>query len=70
LRKAGSFAGSGDSAQVFDFGGNVAEWTTGPQGSGTLRGGSADAPSDPTVSINAVAPACRGFRVVREPSAP
>ncbi len=42
LREVGRFRGTGEGEQVFDLGGNVAEWTTGKDGAGVLRGGSAD----------------------------
>ena len=39
LRAVGRFRGTGEGEQVFDLGGNVAEWTTGKDGAGVLRGG-------------------------------
>lgn len=66
LREVGSFGGRGDETPVFDLGGNVSEWTTDKQGNGTLRGGSADAPSDSKTKEPRVSPDCRGFRVVKE----
>ncbi len=51
--------------QLFDLGGNVAEWVTDTQGRGKLLGGSADQPRDPQGSGQTL-PAYRGFRVVRE----
>jgi acetyl esterase/lipase len=67
LREVGSFSGRGDDETlIFDLGGNVAEWTTDKQGNGTLRGGSADAPSDAKAKEPSASLECRGFRVVRE----
>jgi hypothetical protein len=55
---------------VFDLGGNVAEWVTGKDGTGCLRGGSADAPVDEKRRTNQAAAEYRGFRVVEEREAP
>ena len=66
LREVGSFGGRGDETPIHDLGGNVAEWTTDKQSMGTLRGGSADAPSDTKVKDAGASLECRGFRVVTE----
>ncbi|NJD09464.1 MAG: peptidase S9 [Gemmatimonadetes bacterium] len=65
LREAGSFAAdaSGDPA-VYDLGGNVAEWTLAPDGTGRASGGSADRPVDRRVRNGVAAPAYRGLRVL------
>jgi dipeptidyl aminopeptidase/acylaminoacyl peptidase len=65
LREVGSGRGSGNGELVYDLGGNVAEWVTGKDGKGLLRGGSADAPADPRSDYQA-APEYRGFRVIQE----
>jgi dipeptidyl aminopeptidase/acylaminoacyl peptidase len=65
LEEVGRGRGTGEEELVFDLGGNVAEWVTGPDGKGVLRGGSADTPADPRGGLQA-APAYRGFRVVLE----
>ena len=64
LREVGRFRGTGEGEQVFDLGGNVAEWTTGKDGAGVLRGGSADVPANPRLRESPAAPAYRGLRVV------
>jgi poly(3-hydroxybutyrate) depolymerase len=66
LKEVGSFRGVGKEEMVFDLGGSVAEWVSGKDGKGLLRGGSADAPADPRRRTNAAAPEYRGFRVVLE----
>jgi dipeptidyl aminopeptidase/acylaminoacyl peptidase len=65
-REVGSFRGDGDAQQVFDLGGNVAEWTTDKNGKGVLMGGSADQPADSKQRSGQAAPEYRGFRVVFE----
>jgi formylglycine-generating enzyme required for sulfatase activity len=65
LREVGHFNGRGDGEAVFDLGGNVAEWTTGPNGEAVLAGGSADRSTDPRASETTAGEAYRGFRVVR-----
>jgi len=65
LKQVGSFPGAGDDAQVFDLGGNVAEWVVGPDGGGRLLGGSADRPADAKDESTEAGEAYRGFRVVR-----
>jgi formylglycine-generating enzyme required for sulfatase activity len=66
LKEVGSFRAAGPGEAVFDLGGNVAEWVTGKDGKGELRGGSADAPADPRRTTSAAAPEYRGFRVVKQ----
>lgn len=66
LKEVGSFRAAGDEEAVFDLGGNVAEWVTREDGKGTVRGGSADAPSDSKQKKNHAAAAYCGFRVVEE----
>jgi len=66
LRPVGSFRGVGSPRQLFDLGGNVAEWTVGPDGKGVLRGGSADSPADARRKGSTSAPEYRGFRVIEE----
>jgi dipeptidyl aminopeptidase/acylaminoacyl peptidase len=66
LREVGSFQGAGDEHQVFDLGGNVAEWITTKDGKGELRGGSADQPADSKWLTNHAAKEYQGFRVVLE----
>jgi dipeptidyl aminopeptidase/acylaminoacyl peptidase len=63
LRSVGSFRAAGKEG-VFDLGGNVAEWVSGPGGKGVLRGGSADTPADPRGRTIEPGPEYRGFRVV------
>ncbi len=69
LKKVGSFHPVEDENQddVYDLGGNAAEWTIARDGSGKALGGSADAPSDPKIApeLRHPAPAYIGFRVVR-----
>jgi dipeptidyl aminopeptidase/acylaminoacyl peptidase len=66
LREVGSFHAADDDGDVFDLGGNVAEWVEKKDGTGELRGGSADAPADVKLRVNSAAPDYRGFRVVKE----
>jgi dipeptidyl aminopeptidase/acylaminoacyl peptidase len=66
LREVGASHASGETGDVFDLGGNVAEWVEKKDGSGELRGGSADAPADVKHRVNPAAPEYRGFRVVKE----
>ncbi len=69
LLAVGSLDGAPDAAfpdrLIFDAGGNAAEWATDDEGQPTLRGGSADQPSDPKTPSPDAAPEYRGFRVVR-----
>jgi formylglycine-generating enzyme required for sulfatase activity len=66
LCEVGSFKGSGDDGDVFDLGGNVAEWVEKKDGTGELRGGSGDSPADAKNHANPAAPEYRGLRVVKE----
>ncbi len=66
LKEVGSFRGMGTDELVFDLGGNVAEWVTGKDAQGLLRGGSADEPADPRRRHSTAAPEYRGFRVALE----
>jgi dipeptidyl aminopeptidase/acylaminoacyl peptidase len=66
LREVGSGRGVGENEMVFDLGGNAAEWTTGADGKGVLKGGSADTPADDRNKGSAAGPDYRGFRVVLE----
>ena len=68
LKPVGSFSGQGSESQVYDLGGNVAEWVSTETG-GQSRGGSADRPTDAKSQSNDATPAYQGFRVVLEPSA-
>jgi dipeptidyl aminopeptidase/acylaminoacyl peptidase len=70
LKEVGSFRGAGKEEMVFDLGGNVAEWVTGKDGKGVLRGGSADAAADPKRRGKDAGPEYRGFRLVRERPGP
>jgi dipeptidyl aminopeptidase/acylaminoacyl peptidase len=63
LREVGSGRAKGE---VFDLGGNVAEWVEGKDGKGQMRGGSADAPADTRGETATAGAAYRGLRVVRE----
>lgn len=69
VKPAGSFAPESreDEPQLFDLGGNVAEWAITPSGEGKRMGGSADCPADPRTDCEA-APEYTGFRVVRGPA--
>jgi dipeptidyl aminopeptidase/acylaminoacyl peptidase len=67
LREVGAGRGEGEGDQmVFDLGGNAAEWVTGEDGKGVLKGSSADTPADDRQTKTAAAPEYRGFRVVQE----
>jgi dipeptidyl aminopeptidase/acylaminoacyl peptidase len=66
LREVGRGRAVGE-GQVFDLGGNVAEWTVSKQGKGVLHGGSADQPANPRQETSGAAPEYRGFRVVVDP---
>jgi poly(3-hydroxybutyrate) depolymerase len=66
LEEVGRGRGTGKEDLVYDLGGNVAEWVVGKDGSGKLRGGSADMPIDGRGSDLEAAPEYRGFRVVLE----
>jgi dipeptidyl aminopeptidase/acylaminoacyl peptidase len=67
LRPVGSFPGvAGQGEQdVYDLGGNVAEWVTEPNGTGKTEGGSADRPADPKARYREADASYTGFRVVR-----
>jgi X-X-X-Leu-X-X-Gly heptad repeat protein len=65
LKEVGWFRSRG--TQVFDLGGNVAEWTVGEDGAGTLAGGSADLPSGVASAKEVAGEPYRGFRVVATP---
>ena len=45
LSEVGRFGGQGEGDRIFDLGGNVAEWTSGPDGTGLLAGGQRRSPS-------------------------
>ena len=70
LKPVGSFPGVGETGeeQVFDLGGNVAEWTSTPDGKGELAGGSADRPADAKSQGSPSNIAFAGFRVVASPA--
>jgi hypothetical protein len=65
LKPAGSFSGRGKTQLLYDLGGNVAEWAIAEDGSGRLRGGSADVAADEKAHAVMAAPAYRGLRVLR-----
>jgi dipeptidyl aminopeptidase/acylaminoacyl peptidase len=65
LKEVGSFAGAGKDEQVFDLGGNVAEWVLGKNGRGRVCGGSADTPADASQAERRPAAQYIGFRVVK-----
>ena len=67
MKEVGRFGGRGETAKVFDLGGNVAEWTVGPDGTGVLAGGSADLPARATGPSAKAGEGYRGFRVVATP---
>jgi dipeptidyl aminopeptidase/acylaminoacyl peptidase len=62
-REVGSFRAVGE-VGVFDLGGNLAEWVMRKDGTGALRGGSADTPADARARECRAGPAYRGFRVI------
>jgi dipeptidyl aminopeptidase/acylaminoacyl peptidase len=66
LDEVGRGRGTGKPDMVYDLGGNVAEWVCGKDGTGLLRGGSADMPADTRGSTLQAGIAYRGFRVVQE----
>jgi dipeptidyl aminopeptidase/acylaminoacyl peptidase len=65
LKAAGSFKGGGDNDDIYDLGGNVAEWAIGENGKGVLMGGSADMPGDAKTNVIKATPQYIGFRVVK-----
>ncbi len=65
LREVGSFPGVGDEEQVFDLGGNVAEWVVKKDDTGELQGGSADRPADAKQTTNKAGREYQGFRVIK-----
>jgi dipeptidyl aminopeptidase/acylaminoacyl peptidase len=67
LEEVGRFRGRGADGQVYDLGGNVAEWTVAADGTGVLSGGSADLPDEATGPSATAGEAYRGFRVVSGP---
>lgn len=64
LEPVGSFAPAGKSG-VYDLGGNAAEWTTGPDGAGVIRGYSAVTCADSLDGYVRPPLSYVGFRVVR-----
>jgi dipeptidyl aminopeptidase/acylaminoacyl peptidase len=64
LDEVGRHAPRGAGTKVYDLGGNVAEWTVGPDSRGLLAGGSADQPAGTPGPATQAAEAYRGFRVV------
>ncbi|HEU4388996.1 MAG TPA: prolyl oligopeptidase family serine peptidase, partial [Blastocatellia bacterium] len=69
LKEAGSFKGGGTDQQVFDLGGNVAEWVIDKDGAGRAMGGSADTPADAKMRGRKAAAEYVGFRVIKGPPA-
>jgi hypothetical protein len=65
LKEVGCGKGSGPDEQVFDLGGNVAEWVVSKDGTGRPAGGSADTPADARQSARRPAPENVGFRVIK-----
>jgi len=65
LREVGGGKGAGEDGQVFDLGGNVAEWVVTKDGKGRPAGGSADTPADARLAARRPAPEYVGFRVIR-----
>jgi hypothetical protein len=65
LKEVGSGKGAGTEGQVFDLGGNVAEWVATRDGKGRVAGGSADTPADVRLATRCPGPEYVGFRVVR-----
>ena len=68
LKEAGSFKGSGSDEQVFDLGGNVAEWVIAKDGAGRPMGGSADTAADAKLRDRRPAAEYVGFRVIKGPA--
>lgn len=67
LKEVGNFSGQGreDEELIYDLGGNVAEWTIQPDGSGKAAGGSANCPADSRSACTPL-PEYIGIRIVRE----
>jgi dienelactone hydrolase len=63
LKEVGAGRGRGKEELVYDLEGNVAEWVTGKEGKGKLRGGSADLPADTRSKGVEATGEYRGFRV-------
>lgn len=68
LKEVGSFSALSATDLIFDLGGNVAEWITAKDGTGQIRGGSADTPADRLTKPHRPAAEYVGFRVVRVPT--
>ncbi len=64
LEDVGRHQGRGENEDIYDLGGNVAEWAVGPGDKGVLVGGSADQPSDVTGLKATAGEPYRGLRVV------
>lgn len=64
LRPVGSFKPAGDDIQVFDLGGNAAEWTTTADGKAKAAGGCAALPSEGKETERKPPAEYVGFRVV------
>jgi dipeptidyl aminopeptidase/acylaminoacyl peptidase len=69
LEEVGRHPGRGEGKNVYDLGGNLAEWVVGADGRGRLLGGSADQPAGATGPSARAGEAYRGFRVVVAPEA-
>ncbi len=71
LKEVGTFHGQGkdEEEQIYDLGGNVAEWVLTRDGKGKVVGGSADCPADAKSNCTP-APEYIGFRVVRGAAKP
>jgi hypothetical protein len=67
LEEVGRRAGAGENGDVYDVGGNVAEWATGADGRGVLVGGSADRPAKSPGLGSSAGEAYRGIRVIAAP---
>jgi dipeptidyl aminopeptidase/acylaminoacyl peptidase len=70
LKEVGGGKGAGPDGQVFDLGGNVAEWVVGRDGMGRTAGGSADTLADARLRARRPGPEYVGFRVIRGASRP
>jgi hypothetical protein len=64
LREAGSSGDATGDPAIYDLGGNVSQWVTGPNGTGELAPGSADRPADRSARRSEATEAYRGLRVV------